>query len=38
VAELEPLAITDPSRGSFMDDPQKSRILRRYRVGIALDS
>lgn len=38
VAELEPGAITDPSRTSFMDDPQKGRIMRRYKVGIALDS
>jgi hypothetical protein len=37
VAELETMAITDPSRGSFLEDPQKGRILRRYKVGIALD-
>jgi hypothetical protein len=37
VAELEPMAITDPSRRSFMDDPQKGRVMRRYKVGIALD-
>ncbi|MFV8752331.1 suppressor of fused domain protein [Nannocystaceae bacterium ST9] len=36
IAELEPLAITDPSRGSFLADPQKARILRRYKVGIVL--
>lgn len=38
LAELEPQAITDPSRASFMDDPQKGRVMRRYKVGIALDS
>jgi hypothetical protein len=37
VAELEPMAITDPSRRSFTEDPQKGRIMRRYKVGIALD-
>lgn len=38
IAELEPAAITDPSRASFLDDPQKGRVMRRYKVGIALDS
>ncbi len=37
MAELEPQAITDPARGSFLDDPQKGRILRRYKLGIALE-
>ncbi|MCA9683426.1 MAG: suppressor of fused domain protein [Myxococcales bacterium] len=36
LAELEGLAITDPGRGSFFEDPEKSKILRRYKLGISL--
>lgn len=36
LAELEPLAITDPTRASFTEDPERAKILRRYRVGISL--
>lgn len=36
VAELSPAAVTDPERASFMDDPQRSKILRRYRLGLEL--
>jgi hypothetical protein len=36
MAELEPMLVTDPLRGSFADDPEKSKILRRYKLGIAL--
>nr|WP_255216319.1 suppressor of fused domain protein [Pseudenhygromyxa sp. WMMC2535] len=36
LAELEGLGICDPARGSFLDDPQKSKILRRYKLGIEL--
>lgn len=36
IAELSPLAITDPARRSFADDPERAKILRRYRLGIEL--
>lgn len=36
IAELEPHAITDASRGSYLDDPEKGKILRRYKLGIEL--
>lgn len=37
VAELEPLAVTDPTRGSWLADEQKAKILRRYKLGITLE-
>jgi len=36
VAELSPQAITDAGRGSFTDDPERGKILNRYRLGIEL--
>jgi hypothetical protein len=36
IAELSPLAITDPTRGSFTDDPERSKVLKRYRLKIGL--
>ena len=36
LAELSPLAITDPERRSFSEDPELSKVLRRYRLGIGL--
>lgn len=36
LAELEGLAITDPERGSYLDDPEKAKVLRRYKLGISL--
>lgn len=36
VAELSPMAITDAERGSFTDDPERGKILTRYRLGIEL--
>lgn len=36
LAELEGQAITDPFRGSFLDDPEKAKIIRRYKLGIEL--
>jgi hypothetical protein len=36
IAELSPLAITDPSRGSFVEDPERGKVIRRYRLGIGL--
>jgi hypothetical protein len=36
VAELSPMAVTDPQRGSFADDPQRSKVLTRYKLGIKL--
>lgn len=36
IAELSPMAITDPERRSFADDPERSKVLRRYRLGIGL--
>ncbi len=37
LAELEGMAVTDPGRASFMQDPEKTKILRRYKLGIALE-
>jgi hypothetical protein len=36
VAELSPMAITDAGRPSFTDDPERSKILTRYKLGIGL--
>lgn len=36
VAELSPMAITDPTRGSFAEDAERGKVLRRYRLGIEL--
>jgi hypothetical protein len=36
IAELSPMAITDPARRSFAEDPERSKVLRRYRLGIGL--
>lgn len=36
IAELSPAAITDPARGSFVDDPERGKVIRRYRLGIGL--
>ena len=35
-AELSPLAITDPRRRSHLEDPERAKILRRYKLGISL--
>lgn len=36
IAELSSAAITDPSRGSFVEDPERGKIIRRYRLGVGL--
>lgn len=36
IAELSPLGVTDARRGSFTDDPERGKILARYRLGIEL--
>lgn len=36
MAELSPAAVTDAHRGSHVDDPERGKILRRYRLGIEL--
>jgi hypothetical protein len=36
IAELSPLAITDPTRRSFADDPELGKVVKRYRLGIGL--
>jgi hypothetical protein len=36
IAELSPLAITDAARGSYCADEERSKILRRYKVGLKL--
>jgi hypothetical protein len=36
VAELSPMAVTDPARASFAEDAERSKVLRRYAVGIKL--
>lgn len=36
IAELSPMAITDPGRRSFAEDPELGKVLRRYRLGIGL--
>lgn len=36
IAELSPLAITEPARGSFVEHPELGKIIRRYRLGIGL--
>jgi hypothetical protein len=36
IAELSPMAITDATRGSFTEDPERSKILRRYALGIGM--
>ncbi|KIG14980.1 hypothetical protein DB30_06169 [Enhygromyxa salina] len=36
IAELSPLAVTDPERASFAEDAECSKVLRRYSLGISL--
>lgn len=36
VLEAEPLAITDPRRGSMRDDPRRATLYRRYELGIMI--
>lgn len=36
IAELSPMAVTDPARGSFTDDPERGKVLTRYKLGIEL--
>jgi hypothetical protein len=36
IAELSPMAITDAGRRSFTDDPERGKILTRYKLGIGL--
>jgi hypothetical protein len=36
IAELSPMAITDPTRGSYVEDPELGKVIRRYRLGIGL--
>jgi hypothetical protein len=36
VREYDPLAITDPARGSMRDDRRKAPLFRRYELGVML--
>ncbi|MFO7563409.1 MAG: suppressor of fused domain protein [Enhygromyxa sp.] len=36
IAELSPMAVTDPTRASFSEDPERSKVLTRYKLGIEL--
>ena len=36
IAELSPMAITDPRRASFTEDPERGKVLTRYKLGIEL--
>lgn len=36
VAELSPMAITDAGRRSFTEDPERGKVLTRYKLGIEL--
>ena len=36
IAELSPMAVTDPARPSFTDDPERGKVLTRYKLGIGL--
>jgi hypothetical protein len=36
IAELSPMAVTDPRRGSFTDDPERGKVLTRYKLGFSL--
>lgn len=36
IAELSPMAVTDPARHSFTDDPERGKVLTRYKLGIGL--
>jgi hypothetical protein len=36
VLEYDPLAITDPARGSMREDPRKSAVFRRYELGVMI--
>jgi hypothetical protein len=36
IAELSPMAITDPARASHTDDPERTKVLRRYALNIGL--
>jgi hypothetical protein len=36
LAELSPAVITDPARGSYVDEPELGKVIRRYRLGIGL--
>lgn len=36
VAELSPMAITDARRRSFTEDPERGKVLTRYKLGIEL--
>lgn len=36
MAELSPMALTDPERASFAEHPERSKVLKRYALGIVL--
>jgi hypothetical protein len=36
LAELSSAAVTDPVRGSYVEDPELGKIVRRYRLGIGV--
>jgi hypothetical protein len=36
IAEIEPLALCQPDRRSWLDDPELSKVFARYRLGIRL--
>ncbi len=36
IAELSPMAVTDPRRASFTEDPERGKVLTRYKLGIEL--
>jgi hypothetical protein len=36
IAELSPMAITDAGRRSFTEDPERGKVLTRYKLGIGL--
>lgn len=36
LTELTPSGLTEPDRKSWLDDPEKSKILRRYKLGLEL--
>lgn len=37
LADIDPALMTDPARASWLEDPNLAKILRRYKLGIAID-
>lgn len=37
MADLDAAMLTDPSRGCWLDDAERAKVIRRYKLGIGID-